>query len=307
MRLIVSMATMSCRKERLLENLPSILEQSQDFDKLIINIDDNISVEDIVFYTELSKKDNRIFINSADSKWRSCNKLLPTLLMFPNDNIITVDDDVYYPKECFKKLVELSEKNPGCIVSHETQPIIISDDNQINYLNQIDIKIKQRCWSKYLSNCALFPPHVFDGTDLFDYDKMMKVTKGMHDELWFWVNSTLNKVKVVSSNYIRTFSYDILTPWKKDEFRLCDFNTVSDNHKEHMKQVNEEYGERLIEIIKNNPAEFILDESNIAQFLHEKKYISILYGKNMKIIINGLTKGWVEVLKHSVKGDSFIY
>ena len=202
------MTTIPSRKERLEENISSILNQTAFFDTLVINIDDNLSNEDYEWYYDFAKTSDKIMINRANAMWRSCNKLLPTLLLFPDDVIITVDDDVYYPADCFKYLLEQHSKTPNYIVSHEVNPIII-ENNFITYLNGFDVKVNQYQWGKYLSNCCLFPPHVFDNTDLMDYNKMMTCTNGTHDELWFWVNSTLNNVKCVGLNYIRTFAYDV--------------------------------------------------------------------------------------------------
>lgn len=50
-KIIVSLTTLPCRQERLVENLPSIRNQSYAFDKLVINIDDNLSEEEFNFIT----------------------------------------------------------------------------------------------------------------------------------------------------------------------------------------------------------------------------------------------------------------
>ena len=112
---IVSMTTIPSRKGRLKDLINIILKQSrQGFEKFCINIDDNLSKEDYEFYDILKEMDNRIEINICDHKWRSCNKLLPTLKKYPNDIIITVDDDVAYPKDCIMQLVIEHVKHPDC-------------------------------------------------------------------------------------------------------------------------------------------------------------------------------------------------
>ena len=85
-----------------------------------------------------------------------------------------------------EELVKQYEKTPDCIVVHEINPLDLKD-GLINYHNTYDAKLGQKEWGKYLSNCALFPPKIFDGSDLFDYNKMMYCTNGNHDELWFWI------------------------------------------------------------------------------------------------------------------------
>lgn len=301
-RIIVSMATIPSRKERLLENLPAILNQSYYFDKLIINITDNLSDDDYEFYDSLTKKDDRISINRAEAKWRSCNKLLPTIKSHPEDVIITIDDDIYYPKHCFKYLVEQYEKTPNCVIAHEINPLLLDEGTgYISFYNGRDIKLMQKEWGKYLSGCALFPPHIFDGTDLFDYDKMMKCTNAVNDELWFWINSTLNGIMVVGLNYVSSFALDVITPWEKEEFRLANFNNSNEKLNSYMKVINEMYGERLLKQINNRPAIFTLDKDNVYSFMLIFKLVKKYYGNHWQIVTKDLTKGWLVELKERIK------
>lgn len=300
-KIIISMTTIPQRIERLKTNIQSILNQSQKFDKLIINIDDNLSKNDYEFYKYLKTIDKRIIINKCEHKWRSCNKLLPTLKKYPNDIIITVDDDVYYPEHCFKYLIEQYNKTPDCIIAHEINPLLINKDfNYIDFINEYDIKLMQKEWGKYLSNCCLFPPHVFDNTDLYDYDKMMKCTNGTHDELWFWVNSTLNGVMCVGLNYVFSFAPEIIKPYEEDEYALNKINSVQETINGYMKNINEMYGDRLIEQIKNKKIHFTIDKDNIYSFFFLLPYIKIVYWYGYDINCQTLTNAWTDKLHKAV-------
>lgn len=290
-KVIVSMTTIPVRKKRLIECLPSIRRQSFPFDKLVINVDDNLSEEDYKFYDSLVEQDGRIMINKSDGKWRSCNKLLPTIKLFPEDIIITVDDDIYYPVNCFKYLMEQYEKTPECIIAHEVQPITVNK-GFISYKNGMDIKLHQVEWGKYMSNCCLFPPHVFDNTDLFDYDKMMACTNGTHDELWFWVNSTLNKTQCVGLNYIWSFVGDNPIPWEEGEYKLADINNENASIDDYMKVINDIYGTQLIEAIKSKSIIFTLNKDNVHQFILQLNRISELYNYGFKVHFDDLTNSW---------------
>lgn len=296
-KVIVSMTTIPVRKVRLIENLPSLLGQSYYFDKLVINVDDNLSEDDYKFYHTLTEIDSRIEINKSESKWRSCNKLLPTIKMYPEDIIITVDDDIYYPVHCVKYLVEQYMITPDCVIAHEVNPIEIDENGFITYKNMTDIKLKQVQWGKYLSNCCLFPPHIFDGSDVFDYDKMMSCTHGTHDELWFWVNSLLNGVQTVGLNYVLSFEAENIRQWGENEYKLTDFNNTDKKIYEYMKTINEMYGKKMLENIKSKPTVFFLDKDNVQTFIYSLKYLKMIYQYGILIDFGDLTKNWIKEVK----------
>lgn len=306
-KIILSMATMPCRKERLKENLPSIYSQSYDFDVLILNVNNNVTDEDMNWYNELSNSYDKIMVNKCEDKWKSCNKLLPTLKMYPDDIIITIDDDIFYPKDCIKELIMQYLKTPDCIVAHEINPLKIID-NKINYDNGYDIKLKQKEWGKYLTGCALFPPHIFDNTELYDYDKMIYCTDGIHDELWFWINSTLNGVQCIGLNYVKSFQMDIKTPWKDEEYRISSvLNGKQSPINSYMNKINELYGARLMEIINSKKVLFTLDCNNIATFLHEAPFIKHLYSYGFNVNIDALTKEWAHLLNSVLNKNARFY
>lgn len=291
--IVLSMATMPSRKGRLLENILSLVKGEQTYDgfsKFYINVSDDLEEEDYAFYDTLKNFDKRIEIVKCDGKWRSCNKLLPTLKSNPDDAVIVVDDDIYYPKESLQRLVDEHEKNGDCIIAHEINPIALGDDGSVMYLNTFDVKLKQKEYGKYLTDCALFPPHVFDGTDVFNHDKMMELTDGLHDEIWFWVNSTLNKIKVIGLNYILSFEGEIKSEWKEDEFRLCNVNSNCDIIKSYNDRINKLYGKELYDIISNYEVQIYANCDNVYQIIMQYDNIKYLYGDRFSINLDGLTK-----------------
>lgn len=82
---------------------------------------------------------------------------------------------------------------------------------------------------------------------MFDYDKMMECTNGDHDELWFWINSTINGVLVVNLDYILTFEDDVKSEWSAGEYRLHDINISQDKTDWYNNKVAEMYGDRINE------------------------------------------------------------
>lgn len=296
--IIVSMTTIPCRQKRLEENLESILNQSYRFDKLVINIDDNLTEEDYIWYNKLKERDERIEINVCDHKWRSCNKLLPTIQKYPDAVVITVDDDIYYPKDCIKALVDAHIANSDCIICHEAHPLLVNENHEfLGYANDIyDFKLEHKCYSKYMSNCLCAPPHIFDGTDLFDYDKMIECTNGDHDELWFWINSTIKGIPVIVLDYVTEFMYEVKSQWDKSEYRLCNINNP-EKSKWYNDKVKEIYGDRINNVIKNYSLLLYLNKDNIFSFLYQLPKIQQCYANfGISLNIDNLTNGYRNII-----------
>jgi len=301
---IVSMTTIPSRKKRIKDNIKSILEQSwQGFYKYCINIDDNLGEEDYAFYESLKELDERIEINICENKWRSCNKLLPTLKKYPDAVIITVDDDICYGKDCLKYLAEEYEKNPDCVIAHEINPIIVKDGKFESFVNALDLKLGQKEFGKYLSNCCLFPPHIFDNTDLFDYDKMMYCTKGTHDELWFWIMSTINGHNVIGLNYVREFGCSTFKDTYSDGYRLTDINNNDLAVGDYCNRIKKMYGNKLNEVLGKEKIKFVLTKDNIYNFFYNSWIIRNFYDKNFVLDVSQLDTSYLLELSDFLNGS----
>lgn len=75
----------------------------------------------------------RLRENGLEIKWcsdiRSYKKIIPALKEYQNANIITTDDDVYYPHNWLKGLVEASKVNPGTVCCYRAAKIIFMDES----------------------------------------------------------------------------------------------------------------------------------------------------------------------------------
>jgi len=139
-------------------------------------------------------------------KWcndiRSYKKLIPTLKEFPNDIIVTVDDDVYYEKYMLERLYKSYIKNPEYIHCHRC--------TYIYYKNgKINAKIggkkfyKYPCYANKLTGVGgvLYPPNSLY-KDILDEELFMKLAP-TNDDVWFWTMAVLNNRKIcVIKDYI---------------------------------------------------------------------------------------------------------
>lgn len=304
-KLIVSMTTIPSRFKRLEENLPSLLEyQTYKVEKLRINLDDCLSEEQLKPYKELQEKYHQIELGTGEKRWRSCNKLLPTVKDYPDAVIITVDDDIYYKEKTIETLVKEYETNQDCIIAQEVNPIVIEDEKW-KFLMSYDVMMKQKEWGKYLSNCALYPPHTFDGTDLYDYDKMHYCTDSKDDELWFCINSTLNGVQCIGLNYYHSLAPEVKTPYSEGEYQLTDSNKMQDFIDWKCDRVNELYGERLIKAIESKCELFTITNDNVYTFLYLRPFIRNLYPNAEVVFADDVTTSWRQLVIASLKDGRY--
>ena len=136
----------------------------------------------------------------------------------------------------------------------------------------------QREFGKYLTHSCLFPPHVFEGTEVFDFDKMMKLTNGTHDELWFWEQTTLKGVQVIGLDYTMSYGIDSTIQHQEGEYTLTDTNKIQTNIDEYNRKFNEEYGYRIGRILSAKPIEFFVTRENL------QAHVGSLYGGFPNII-----------------------
>lgn len=128
---------------------------------------------------------------------RSYKKLIPALIEFPNNPIITIDDDFYYNKSIIKELLteyELSDKKTvigswGCISS-------ICNGKYLPYTKWLDCKYgnKHSNYSLYAGNGTIYPPNIFD-KEITKSDIFMKLCPTA-DDIWFWAMEKRQNIKI---------------------------------------------------------------------------------------------------------------
>jgi len=149
---------------------------------------------------------------------RSYKKLIPGLLDFPNNPIITVDDDFYYNQhfiEWMTKSYQESDKRTilgqwGCIPEkREGLYIPYSEWKDCKYGNE-------HSNISFFGCCCCYPPHIFD-EEILKADVFMKLCPTA-DDIWFWAQEERLKI---NKQYINPFGYGINVPVNRiDEMDL---------------------------------------------------------------------------------------
>lgn len=141
---------------------------------------------------------------------RSYKKLIPALCKYPNRNIVTADDDIFYNKNWLKKLVDEKKNYPNCIVAHIAHKVSFDSDGKLLSYNKWPHNV-----SPENSSRLMFPTGC--GGVLWNFGDFYKdicnealFTKlaPKADDVWFYFMSAVmngTKIKVVKSpcNHLR--------------------------------------------------------------------------------------------------------
>ena len=125
---------------------------------------------------------------------KSFKKLIPALREFPNDFIITADDDIYYPENWFQLLKVAHEADPGKIHCHRAHEIRFNESKTIVPYREWKTCVKSIEHRKRIFPTSgggiLYPPKIFSD-EIFDSEKFQKLTPTA-DDIWFWAMALAN-------------------------------------------------------------------------------------------------------------------
>ncbi|MEI8273793.1 MAG: hypothetical protein WCG08_14350, partial [Paludibacter sp.] len=176
---------------------------------------------------------------------RPYKKLIPAMRLFPQNTIITVDDDVYYNDATLSELMEAYENS-------DKKSVICHWAYMAEQRNGKFVPVSKWKDSKYGNSQSfhfpvgqdgvLYPPQIFD-EEMFKSDIFMKLCT--NDDVWFWIQEYRCKVKVLliqdSSKHKSSFvnTLDQWVPTKKSA--LLYLNVIEGRNDINLKNLLEYY------------------------------------------------------------------
>jgi len=198
---------------------------------------------------------------------KSYKKLIPAIENFPEDYIITADDDIYYPKNWFEQLMIEHKKYPKKIVCHRANGIKVDGKhNPIPYIKwdgcirpsiyfaRISMQKGQSVLRHQLESVfptggagTLYPPSCFH-KDIANKELFMKLAP-YADDIWFWTMAVINIEEyfggespyVVIENGVAHNLQNIETREQRDNDSLRNFNCLQNGNDRQLKAVIEHY------------------------------------------------------------------
>ncbi len=199
-RIIVSLTTYKPRLDKVYLTIESLLAQSLKSDKIVIWIykGDEKYIPKNIYKLQKRGLDIRI----VDEDLGSYKKLIYALQEFPNDVIVTVDDDTLYKRDFLKDLYDKYVLYSNCIIANRCSMMEWdSEGNMKPYLEWKGAKdIDSPSDKLFFTGVGgvLYPPKSLY-EDVCRKDLFMKLCpKG--DDIWFNVMAFLNKTKIIQTH-----------------------------------------------------------------------------------------------------------
>lgn len=184
----------------------------------------------------------------------SYKKLIPALKNYPNNIIVTADDDIYYEQNWLEKLIKTHEENKNCIICHRAHRIKFNNNNLAPYKKwPKKIKGGKASYLNFFTGAGgvLYPPNSLH-KDVLN-EALFTELASKADDVWFWAMAVLNHTKtLVAKDWIRELTY--VNPDRErgltNETTLFAFNKKGGNDLQ-IEQVLNHYPQ-IIKILKEN-------------------------------------------------------
>lgn len=177
---------------------------------------------------------------------RSYKKLIPTLELYPDSIIVTVDDDMIYSSTLLETLYYTHLKYPDCVVFNYGKEIkVINKDNVVApYSDWKYAKFAEEPSHKYIAigvGGVLYPPHSLNNR-VKDVD-LFKAIAPFADDLWFKAMAYMNGIKYIQNQYghkccdEKSFLYENITVEDSQTLRLGVINVKEGKNDEQWKSI----------------------------------------------------------------------
>ena len=251
-QLIVSLTSFPARIDKIHLTINTLLRQNTKPDRVVLWLTES------QFPNGLPDSLTRLLDLGLEIKYcedlRSYKKLVPSLREFPEDIIVTADDDMYYKEDWLEGLYNAYLENPKNIYTRRgcrTRVI----DGKIEVIKPRDYNFEYNFPTDYNNllmggSGTLYPPHSLHN-DIFNSD-LIKSLIPTHDDIYFWVMGILNDTKV---GVVGGFGYSFYCTDAASENGLCLNNTSSGSgmsSEEALKTISEKYPEIIDKLKEAN-------------------------------------------------------
>lgn len=217
-KLIVSLTTIPSRIESVWLVIECILRQTYAPDKVILWL-----AKDEFVNAQIPKQLENMCKKGLEIRYcenmKSHKKYYYTMLEYPRDFIVTIDDDAFYDGNLLNNLLKTADKYPRCVcamlvrqmqrnsigelAAYKQFPYILRDVKNMDSNNLLAIG----------NGGILYPPHCLN-TRVFDQKALREIDYAV-DDLWLKIIEVISNTKVVKVPGEYTLNIDIVGTQKK--------------------------------------------------------------------------------------------
>ena len=201
-KIIVSLTSFPAAIPYAVEAIRSVLNGSLLPDKIVLYLDaQKFPGEVLPPALEKLKAESPILeVRFDPAEIRSYKKLLPALRDFPNDVIVTIDDDIRYHADLLHDLVAMHKRVPDAIVAHRVRRVKPDAPySKWRKYKWYDFIFKRLHFNHYVMQTGvggvLYPPHSLD-EKMLDPSLFMALAPTV-DDVWFWAAAVSKGTYVV--------------------------------------------------------------------------------------------------------------
>lgn len=195
-KLIVSLTSFPDRIKTVHITINTLLNQTVKPDKLILWLaDSQFPNKENDLPDELLKLKGL----GLEIRWcedlKSYKKLIPALKEFPEDIIVTADDDLYYQRDWLESLYSAYLENQNYIYTRRACGIKLENNILSITPHYANSNYKPTLLNQLLGGAGtLYPPHSLN-EDVFNTD-LIKTLIPTHDDIYFWIMAVLNGTRI---------------------------------------------------------------------------------------------------------------
>ncbi|MCH5239340.1 MAG: hypothetical protein J1F38_03880 [Muribaculaceae bacterium] len=227
--LIISLTSYGKRIEEVWTTIESLFQQTVKANKIVLWIDKNYNLKNLPASLKIQEKRGLIIKQCEDL--RSYKKLIPSLSLFPNDLIITVDDDLLYDCNLIDSLVRSYLDNPMAIHAARTHVMTFNKSGNLNPYNNWNWCSASTKNNKHLfftgGGGTLYPPHSLD-PEVMNQDVFLDICPTA-DDVWFNAMALKNGTEVCKATTHSNLGEDFITNMDMQDIGLLNINVQGDN------------------------------------------------------------------------------
>ena len=239
---IVSLTTFGERIHNAYLPIESIMQGTMKPDKIILWLAKE-EFEGKVLPITLQKQQSRGLEIRFIDDLKSYNKLIPALKTFPDDTIVTIDDDALYEFDLLERLYSCHQSHPNTIYACRMHRIRTDTEHSPIPYMQWDLCIDDERDSilNFPTGIGgvLYPPHCF--TDEVFNSKVFMSACPKADDIWFYA---MARIANTSSKWVRTSQpkgYYIPLPITDDALSLYNTSPTENGNDLQLKNVMDRY------------------------------------------------------------------